>query len=87
MIAGRGLSVNSNRFFIFQPVIIGAIYLLLLVMGVSTVPALIIILICKWTVFDSSKPWYFHSDTFLWTIYNENGNTSSSNWWNCISDL
>ena len=45
MIAGRGLAVNSNRFIIFQPVIIGVIYLLLLVMGVSTVPALTIILI------------------------------------------
>lgn len=45
-IAGKGLSTNPNRFISIQPVVIGAIYLLLLFIAGSTmIPTLILIFI------------------------------------------
>lgn len=48
-VAGKGLSTNPNRFIMGQPIIIGIIYLLLLILGSFKIPALMIILI--WGVF------------------------------------
>lgn len=44
-IAGRGLSGRPNRFISIQPVIIAAIYLLMLVSGAAAIPAAILILL------------------------------------------
>lgn len=45
-IAGKGLSANPNKFIIMQPAVIGAVYvLLLLVGGIAVIPTLIIIFI------------------------------------------
>ncbi len=45
-IAGKGLSTNPNKFIAIQPAVIGAVYiLLLLVGGVTVIPALIVIFI------------------------------------------
>lgn len=45
-IAGKGLSANPNRFISIQPIVIGAVYLLLLLLaGVSAIPALPIVFV------------------------------------------
>lgn len=45
-VAGKGLSTNPNRFISVQPLVIGAVYLLLLlVAGISVIPTLIIVFV------------------------------------------
>ena len=44
-IAGRGLSKAPNRFLAVQPVLIGAVYLLLLAAGSAVIPATVLVLI------------------------------------------